>query len=340
MGKKIFYGYIVATGMLTACMSETLSVEDKELGTNPSVSLYRMVFNTLEGGLMDSRASIDEESLNTGQGSSFRWDAGDRVMVWTGSDVDSLTPCLFATVEGGVRAARFEYQGVQVGSRLYFGFSPYIEGIQYNQINITVPTDGSILQTEKNNSHHLGTYRPMYTSVVTRDFDSSELTGLSFRHLTGLLYFRILNEMGKNVNIESVSIRCTSGVFPKHAVLKFTPDRPETEVQFDIQKTNCSETATLSFGKNASGIIVANNEIIQAFLPILPVENLTDTRFTLVLKANGKEYVSLEIDGNDIKSFKRGYYYRFGMRLKDTKIDVDSVIADWEQGNEIIVPID
>lgn len=338
-GKKFFYACVIASGVLTACVSEAPSAGKEEPGVNPPSGLYQMSFNASEAK-PEGRASVDEGNLNDGQGNVFRWDAGDRVMIWTGGNATHLTPCLFKTKEGGLQTARFEYEGKEVDSYLYFGYYPYAEGLQFDKVDITVPTDGTILQTKKNDSRHLGAYRPMYTSVVTRSENSPELTGLSFRHLTGLLYFRIRNKSGKESRIESVTLRCTQKVFSDHAVLKFTPENPEQEAQFEVSGASLSESVSLSLGEEKQGVALPEGEIMQAFLPVLPVESLADTKLTLVLRADGHDHVSLELDGNAVKAFEKATYYRFGVTVTHEGIEVEPIIADWEPGDDIDIPVE
>lgn len=340
IGKKFFCGCMIIGGVLTACVSEAPSAGNEEPVVTPPSDLYRMGFNALEGNYSDSRASVDEDSLNSGQNNVFRWDAGDRIMIWTGGNAAHLTPCLFTTQDGGLTSARFEYEGEKMDSYTYFGYYPYAEGLQYNEINVTVPTDGAILQAEKNDSRHLGAYRPMYTSVVTRNENSPELTGLTFRHLTGLLYFRIRNLSGKDSRVESVTLRCSEKVFSNHAVLKFIPESPEQEAQFNVSGASLSESVSLSLGSDKQGVVLFNGEIMQAFLPLLPVENLAGKKLTLILKADGHDHVSLELDGDAVKAFEKATYYRFGVTVTHDGIEIEPIISDWEPGDDIDIPVE
>lgn len=341
IGKKFFCACVIASGVLTACVSETPSAGNEEPGVNPPLGLYRMSFNASEGKSPSSRASVDEGSMNGGAGTAsvFRWDAGDRVMIWTGGNATHLTPCLFEIEEGGQGFARFDYEGEKVDSRMYFGYYPYAENLNFSHVDITVPTDGSIVQTAADNSRHLGAYRPMYTSVITRNTDESELTGLAFRPLTGLLYFRILNESGAEARIESITIRSSEKVFSDRAVLQFAPETPETDARFEVVGTSLSESTTLSLGETKQGLTLADGKILQAFLPVLPVESLAGTRLTLVLKADGHDHTSLELNGDEVKAFEKAKYYRFGLRLKHNGIELEPVIGDWEPGEDIDVPV-
>lgn len=340
-GKKFFCACVIASGVLTACVSETPSAGNNDSGVNFPSGLYRMNFNASEGKLSSSRASVDEGSMNGGTGSTsiFRWDAGDRIMIWTGGNATHLTPCLFKSEEGGLNTARFEYVGEKVDSRMYFGYYPYAENLDFNYISMTVPTDGSIVQTAPDDSRHLGAYRPMYTSVITRSTDESELTGLAFRPLTGLLYFRILNESGAEARIESVTVRSTGKVFSDRAVLQFTPEVPEADARFEVSGASLSESTMLSLGEEKQGLTLADGKILQAFLPVLPVESLSGTRLMLVLKADGHNHTSLELNGDEVKAFEKGKYYRFGLRLKHNGIEIDPVISEWEPGEDIDVPV-
>lgn len=344
--EKFFYAFMISGGLLVSCVGESSHAgsgdpTDPPTPPPPPSELYYMGFDASVDGSPEARASVDEGNMNDGQNIVFRWDAGDKVVIWTGGDTADLTPCLFTTEKGGLSTARFEYEGDKVESYVYFGYYPYMDGAQYGNIEIDIPTDGTILQTEKNDSRHLRSYRPMYTPVVERNEDSQELTGLSFRHITGLLYFRIQNLSGKDVRVESVTMRCSEKVFSNHALLRFVPGNTDMETELVVSDDSSSESISLSFGSEKQGMVLSNEETMQAFLPLLPVDNLTDTKLTLLLKADGQEYVSLELDGNEINAFKAGANYPFAVTLKpdSIEIEIEPAFEDWEPGDNIDIPL-
>lgn len=341
LGKKFIYAIVVG-GVLVSCTSETPetgnnetlppSIDNTENGNNENES-YKM--RCIVGEADNSRASVDEDSMNGGTGSSntFRWDTNDQITIWTGQDATSLSKCLFTTKDGGSGSALFEYEGKEVESNKYFGYYPYSEILDYKHIEISIPTDGSIIQTIKGSSQHIAPYRPMYSNVVNRQESSETLTGLEFSHITSLLYFRVRNLSGRNVNLEGITIKCSENVFSSTATLAFNP---EGEASFNMSENTKSDFATLSFGDNGSGIAWENEEITTGFLPILPVEDLSEKTLTLTLKVDNQEYISMEI--NNAESFKQAHFYRFGLTLKEIGITVDSFIEEWGPGEDIIIP--
>ena len=337
--KKVFFVSMIVGGVLVSCDSETFSTGNEVSGGTNSDHLYRMTLYATEGNINDSRASIDEDNIGEAEGSvnTFRWDAGDRIMVWTGSSKDDLTPCLFKTEEGGLSVARFEYEGEPVESRKYFGFYPYSDGIQYDGIPLSVPVDGEIVQEKLGSSLHLGLWRPMFTDVVNRDESSDELSGMRFKHLTSLLCFKLRNMMGDNVMLESITIRCSGSVFSSNATFAFNPDGDSS---FRIEDTGKSASSSLSFGEGGNGLSWNYGNITWGFLPVLPVESLDGTTLSVVLKANGREYTSLELSGDQVVAFEQAHYYIFKLTLKDSGLEVESSIEDWRPGENIVIPVE
>ena len=71
--------------------------EDTPMATPPA-----MPHTTYELHLHDTaatRVSVDENSYR------FRWDAGDQITVWMGSDFDTTQPYAFSTADGGMGMA-------------------------------------------------------------------------------------------------------------------------------------------------------------------------------------------------------------------------------------------
>lgn len=63
-GKKFFYACVIASGVLTACVSETPSTGKEQSGVNRSSDLYRMGFYASERNASGVRVSVDEGSMN------------------------------------------------------------------------------------------------------------------------------------------------------------------------------------------------------------------------------------------------------------------------------------
>lgn len=285
------------------------------------------------------RASIDESALTPGSPTVFRWDAGDRVMLWMG---EAQTPCIFITPEGGTYAASFTYTGPAVETDRYFGFYPASERKETTQF-LYIPTDGTVRQELPDHSMHLGRYRAMYTESITGRSGETTLEKIIFKPLTSLVVFKISNESGTAVSYSSVTLE-TSGnsqpVFYSHAT--YTAGSGAKEVTLPSSPTDHS--VTLSLGKE-KGIPVASGNTFHAFLPLFPSASLTDSPLQLRITTDAGKTITRSFPGSllrSIGSFRTGLFYLFHIRhtpSDELSITLPTIIG-WEAGGEVELTVD
>lgn len=283
------------------------------------------------------RVSIDEGSVENSQ-NVIRWDAGDEIMVWTGNGPENLTPCRFHTEKGGNTSATFTATTDQpVESTFYLGYYPYHSTLSLEQsVPVMVPTDGSIVQTKADDSHHLSPYRPMYTLPVTRAESDTVLTGLQFRQLTSLFVFHIMNGSGKTAEMKSVTVKADKPVFHPEGLFHIPLHANEDESPQVIPTVSTSHTALTFQGETFS---VSDKGNVSGYLPILPSADLDGVSLSVELESGGKTFESLQIDGTQVGQFRQGYFYVFNLRLNpDNTLALDPILEEWEKGDVTELP--
>lgn len=269
----------------------------------------------------DTRASVDETDY------TFRWDAGDQVSIYMGNDTDDAQACTFTTQQGGSGSADFSYTGPAVEHACYTGFYPRVSNPSDKNPLIEIPATG-IRQTQPDNSTHLKPYRAMYTETVSGTSHSTELTGLRFHPLTGLLVFNLKNESNLPLKASDIRLEASDNVFCTRAhyaigsgAATATPD-----------ENYRTSALTLYLGDN--GFDIAPQTTVKAFLPILPTRDLANV--TLTLRINGLEVFSMpgsdigDADGNGTFDLTAGHYYCFNLSVPATA--ENSLTRQWLKG--------
>lgn len=361
MKKKLFWGILLLTGghgLLSGCSTEELSdtnlpiyeipeqEENTETDQNGMPNNPETVHLTFRPATTQaqSRVSVVENSTN-GNTNVLRWDAGDEVTIWTGNSLDDLTQCTFQTTDGGISSALFEYIGPAVETKTYFGVHNATYYTNDKQIRFIIPTGNNnspICQTEKNSSFHLNQYRPMYTNIVQSEENLNELTGLHFKHLSSLLVFNIINDSGRKLTVHSVTMKTDNGTpfYSEGVYLTFEGNTTRNLQPTTSRASTHSSYTMLKLGDN--GFTSNPDEAFTAYLSTLPTSFSASQNVLLELNIDGKSTEALAIPGNSINALKAGTYYRFNLRIQPngTLIVVPVVIGDWEEGEDILIPID
>lgn len=285
----------------------------------------------------EPRVSVDENSFGNAQ-NIVRWDAGDEIMVWTGNGPASLTACRFRTEKGGNTSAVFTCTADRpVESTFYLGYYPYGGSLSPDQpVPVSVPTDGSIIQTSDNDSRHVSSYRPMFTRPVVRAESDSLLTGLKFEQLTSLFVFRIMNVSGETKSLQAVTVRADKPVFHPEGTFRL-PLYPEEESDSQVIPSASVGHTTLTFG--GESFTAGHGETVTGYLPLLPSAGLEGVNLTVGLKAGGRIYESLRIDGSQVGQFRQGYFYVFYLRLNEMSLTVEPNLEAWEEGETVQIPL-
>lgn len=283
---------------------------------------------TFRSEAADTRASVDETDY------TFRWDAGDQVSIYMGNDIDDTQACTFTTQQGGSGSADFSYTGPAVEHACYTGFYPRVSNPSDKNPVIKIPAT-DIVQTAPDNSTHLKLYRAMYTETVSGAPNSTELTGLRFHPLTGLLVFNLKNEGTQTVRAKYIVVEATNDVFYTRAHYAIgsgaTTATPDENYR--------TSALTLYLGDN--GFDIAPQTTVKAFLPILPTRDLGSE--TLTLRINGVDVFSMpgsdvgDADGNGTVDLTAGHYYTFNLSVSQAGEDQAAEIR-WTKG--ILPPAD
>lgn len=329
---------LLSTLFTTGCQSfpETDTREEVPVSSQTvTLSLHAEAVESPQQG----RASIDESALTPASPTVFRWDAGDRVMLWMGG---AQTPCIFSTPEGGTYAASFTYSGPAVETSRYFGFYPVNDRKETTQ-SLYIPTDGTVRQELPDHSMHLGRYRAMYTESITGRSGETTLEKMMFKPLTSLVVFKVSNESRTTVSYSSITLE-TSGnsqpIFYSHAT--YIAGSGAKEVTLPSSPTDHS--VTLSLGKE-HGIPVAPGNTFHAFLPLFPSASLTDSPVQLRITTDDGKTITRSFPGSllrSIGSFRTGLFYLFHIRhTPSDELNITlPTISGWEAGGEVELTVD
>lgn len=321
----------LGVGLLSACASDdgVVSPEHDASDDDCRQVTYSLRPQTIR------RASVVEEGL------AFRWDKGDRLTVWKGAAAESARPVTFETSEGGIGTALFQHTGPVTASQVYFGFYPAVDAPVSREIKIEIP-DRGIRQNEASSSLHLKDFRPMYTTVVAREESTTELTGMTFRHLTALLVFRVKNFNEETALVREISVEAGRPVF-------YTEARYEAGSgagQAVPSEASAVRSVRLSLGDD--GICLSPDEELKAFLPVLPTTDLMGTDLSVSIRTDSHFYAPLTLSGTDVGDrdqngvcdFAPSYYYQFRLELKNRMLEWgDRHIESWKEGEVTEIPV-
>ena len=264
--KGFLWGMI---SMLALASCQNLSDENIENGMDAEAGKWKMTMTVSEA---ETRASVDESQVVSGNRLPVRWDKSDKIKMMIGTDAHNVIPCEFVLKgESSIGSAIFEYVGDKVDPYYYYGIYPSLDFDQEGNVHLSVPVDGTIQQADLDDSRHLGAYRAMFSAPVERDECPSRLTGVMFRHLTSLVIFKITNLTEQEHYIKSIQLATSDGspVFYSTAIFN-----PVTEKSVNVTGTAVSSTL-LRFAKD--GFILPAGEMHKAYLPVLPTGDFSHT---------------------------------------------------------------
>lgn len=330
--KKGFLWGMISMLALASC--QNLSDENIENGMDAEAGKWKMIMTASEA---ETRASVDESQVVSGSRLPVRWDKSDKIKMMIGSDVNDVVPCEFVLKgESSIGSAIFEYVGDKVAPYYYYGIYPSLDFDREGNVHLSVPVDGTIQQIDSDDSRHLGLYRSMYASPVEREESSSQLTGVVFKHLTGLIVFKLTNLTSKDVNVKTIQLSTSDGtpVFYSKALFN-----PVTEESATVTGIPVSST-TLSFAGN--GYMIPSGKMYKAYLPVLPTDDFSHTPLIIRTTMEDGEEIETELPlvaSTTLKKFSPGGYCIFNVKKTATGLTVGVETAGWENGTEIVIPV-
>lgn len=329
--KGFFWGI---AGMLTLVSCNGVSdgiIEDIATGDDK----WKMIMTVSE---VETKASVDESQVVSGSRLPVRWDKSDKIKMMIGSDVNDVVPCEFVLKgESSIGSAIFEYVGDKVDPYYYYGIYPSLDFDREGNVHLSVPVDGTIQQAELDDSRHLGTYRAMYAAPVQRDECPSQLTGVMFRHLTSLIIFKIANFTNQKHYVRNIELATSDGSPIFYSQASFNPI---TQESVDVTGTSVSSTS-LSFIGN--GFLLPVGETHKAYLPVLPTDDFSHTTLTIKVTMDDGEVFNTELPlaaSESLKRFLPGTFCIFNVKKTATGLTVGVETAGWENGTEIVIPVD
>lgn len=329
--KGFFWGI---AGMLTLVSCNGVSdgiIEDIATGDDK----WKMIMTVSE---VETKASVDESQVVSGSRLPVRWDKSDKIKMMIGSDVNDVVPCEFVLKgESSIGSAIFEYVGDKVDPYYYYGIYPSLDFDREGNVHLSVPVDGTIQQAELDDSRHLGTYRAMYAAPVQRDECPSQLTGVMFRHLTSLIIFKIANFTNQKHYVRNIELATSDGSPIFYSQASFNP---VTQESVDVTGTSVSSTS-LSFIGN--GFLLPVGETHKAYLPVLPTDDFSHTTLTIKVTMDDGEVFNTELPlaaSESLKRFLPGTFCIFNVKKTATGLTVGVETAGWENGTEIVIPVD
>lgn len=332
IGKNFLWG-IAGVLALSSCQNASNEVLEN-IGTE--TEKWRITMSVSE---IESRASVDENQVVSGGRLPVRWDKSDKIKMMIGTDVNHVSPCEFILQgESSINSAVFEYEGDKIDSYYYYGVYPSsLDFDKEGNVHLSVPVDGTIQQIDSDDSRHLGLYRSMYASPVEREESSSQLTGVVFKHLTGLIVFKLTNLTSKDVNVKTIQLSTSDGtpVFYSKALFN-----PVTEESATVTGIPVSST-TLSFAGN--GYMIPSGKMYKAYLPVLPTDDFSHTPLIIRTTMEDGEEIETELPlvaSTTLKKFSPGGYCIFNVKKTATGLTVGVETAGWENGTEIVIPVD
>lgn len=333
IGKGFFLGIMGALA-LASCQSgaDEDHVMDAEEGSEAVT--WKMTMTVSEA---ESRASVDENQVMNGNPLQVRWDKEDKVKMMIGTDAENVFPCEFMLQgESSIGSAVFEYEGDQVDSYYYYGLYPsFLDLDQEGRVHLSVPVDGTICQAEVDDSRHLGKYRAMYAAPVERDESSSLLTGVVFRHLTGLVIFKITNQTEQDRRIKSIRLSTADGSPIFYETASFKPVAQEA-----VEVTGSPSSSTL-LNFLGNGLSLPSGEMHKAYLPVLPTDDFSHTPLVIRTVMENDEVLTTELPlsaSTTLKKFGAGGYCIFNVKKTPSGIQVEVKMADWEDGGNLVIP--
>ena len=329
--RKTLQFLIIPLACAQALTWQGCTQEDTPMATPPA-----MPHTTYELHLHDTaatRVSVDENSYR------FRWDAGDQITVWMGSDFDTTQPYAFSTADGGMGSAHFKYTGPETDNRTCFALYPANGQLTGHSLTWEVPATG-IVQADFNQSKHLHYYRAMASNVVNQAESSTTLPNLRFRQLTGLLIFRLTNNGERPRTISAIRIESTRPTF-------YTQGQCDAGSETATQTSGAVSTVSLKLG-NGGLELPADKKTYMAYLPILPTADLQGAMLNVVIETPTGELNSFTLngeevgdaDGNGKHDFTASYYYLFNLSLKESDLiwDMDNMVG-WQEGETVEIPV-
>lgn len=333
MGMKKYFFLGMAT-MLALVSCHNLSNEDLDNMVSSETEGWKMTMVAVEAG---SKASVAEDQIVGGSRLPVRWDEADKVMMMIGTDADHVIPCEFVLKgEATIGSAVFEYVGDKVAPYFYYGIYPSLDFDEEGNVHLSVPVDGTIEQIELDDSRHLGTYRAMYSAPMEREECSPILTGVLFRHLTGLVIFKIANMTDEKHYVREVQLATSDGTPVFYASALFNP----VEQEFTALPEHPVSSTSLRFKGN--GFMLPPNETHKAYLPVLPTEDFSNVPLLIRMTMDNGEVVTKELPlsvSESLGKFFPGTYCIFNVKKTTTGLSVGIETSGWENGSEIVIPV-
>ena len=331
MIRKGFLWGIIGMLALTSCQN----LSDEYVENDMEAGKWKMTMAVSEA---ETRASVDESQVVSGNRLPVRWDKFDKIKMMIGTDVNHVVPCEFVLQgESSIGSAIFEYEGDKVDPYYYYGIYPSLNFDQEGNVHLSVPVDGTIQQADLDDSRHLGAYRAMFSAPVERDECPSRLTGVMFKHLTSLVIFKITNLTEQEHYLRSIRLSTLDGSQVFYSTASFNP---VTEKSAHVTGVPASSTLLRFVG---NGFLLPAGEMHKAYLPVLPTDDFSHTPLVISAVMDNGDTVETVLPlaaSMSLKKFVSGGYCIFNVKKTVTGFTVGVETAGWEDGAEIVIPVE
>ena len=266
MIKKLTYlgiGLLSVTA-LTACSNEELTEHTSV--SNPVLNSYSVCADlTVSGNMPGTRANVEDNGLK------FFWNQGDEMTIWNGAKGFTFKAVDSYKEAPHLNKVEFEGQASLEDNQTVWGIYPKNETAQSEAdvLSFNLP----ITQTQTGNSSSLQNTMFMY---ATGSVSGNTIANMYFKHLTGIMHFKLTNNRKSAITIEYISVKANTAVFPYKA-----------SVGTDSEVTCSDERNEMKLTVNQT---VDPSKDFNGFMSILPTANMTqDTELTFSAKLQGED---------------------------------------------------
>ena len=296
MIKKLTYlgiGLLSVTA-LTACSNEELTEHTSV--SNPVLNSYSVCADlTVSGNMPGTRANVEDNGLK------FFWNQGDEMTIWNGAEGFTFKAVDSYKEAPHLNKVEFEGQASLDDNQTVWGIYPKNETAQSEADVLSFNLPGT--QTQTGNSSSLQNTMFMY---ATGSVSGNTIANMDFKHLTGIMHFKLTNNRKSAITIEHISVKANTAVFPYKA-----------SVGTDSEVTCSDERNEMKLTVNQT---VDPSKDFNGFMSILPTANMTqDTELTFSAKLQGEDAEmelckgkASELYGTETAFAKNGYKYAAG----------------------------
>lgn len=286
---SILFSTVIVSSCLVSCNDD--GYENPMTGEETSADFVKRIEATIP--------DFVNEGLDTITG--FVGDVTEKDFVWLETDTIGIFPkegfqVAFPMANGaGTKTAAFNGGGWGLkASDSYSAYYPLIGQFYLDKKKIPLNMAGQI-QKGNGNGDHISAYD--YMAAINATVDESGGVSFDFEHLVGIIHLFLQVPAGayKTLILE------TSGSFVTEATLNLTDGEVKTKKQSAIQVLNLDN------------IVVADGELLETYVVILPTDLTGKTLCTKLYNEEGICY-SATLEG---KNYEAGTFYNIGKIVEE-----------------------